>query len=184
MLLGYECQSLPRDRMGDYDYYCYLEDDLMLHDPWFFIKLGWFARTVGSESLLQPNRFEVGRNLLKHKAYIDGSLPSQATTQYQDLGQFPRIVADIMGVRVVFRRPTNPHSGCYFLDAGQMRLWAGKPYFADRDGTFVGPLESAASLGIMRTFRVYKPVAENASFLEIEHFGTSFIGQLRIERRH
>ena len=31
----------------------------------------------------------------------------------------------------------------------------------------------------MRTFRVYKAAVETAGFLEIEHFGTSFLGQLR-----
>src|SRR5262245_25329741 len=28
MLLGFECQAVLRDRLGDYDYYCYLEDDM------------------------------------------------------------------------------------------------------------------------------------------------------------
>ena len=60
-----------------------------------------------------------------------------------------------------------------------METWARQPYFLDRDTRFVGPLESAATLGIMRTFRVYKAAVESAGFLEIEHFGTSFLGQLR-----
>jgi len=30
-------------------------------------------------------------------------------------------------------------------------------------------------LGIMRSFRVYKPAAADASFLEIQHFGTTFL---------
>ncbi len=60
-----------------------------------------------------------------------------------------------------------------------METWARQPYFLDRDTRFIGPLESAATLGIMRTFRVYKAAAENAGFFEIEHFGTSFLGQLR-----
>jgi hypothetical protein len=60
-----------------------------------------------------------------------------------------------------------------------MEYWARQPYFLDRDVSFVGPLESAATLGIMRTFRVYKPAAESASFLEIEHFGTAFLSMIR-----
>jgi hypothetical protein len=31
----------------------------------------------------------------------------------------------------------------------------------------------------MRTFRVYKPAQESAGFLEIEHFGTGFLDNLR-----
>ncbi len=35
-LLGFACHSVLRERLGEYDYFCYLEDDLILHDPWFF----------------------------------------------------------------------------------------------------------------------------------------------------
>ena len=83
-----------------------------------------------------------------------------------------------MGVPVAFRRTLNPHSGCFFLNAAQMEHWARQPYFLNRDTSFIGPLESAATLGIMRTFRVYKPVPEHASFLEIQHWGDGWIRRL------
>jgi hypothetical protein len=76
---------------------------------------------------------------------------------------------------VTFRRTFNPHAGCYFLNGEQMREWASKPYFLDRDTNFIGPLESAATLGIMKTFRIYKTAGPDASFLEIQHFGTTFL---------
>jgi hypothetical protein len=76
---------------------------------------------------------------------------------------------------VSFKRPLNPHSGCFFLNAEQMEYWAKQPYFLDRDCGFIGPLESAASLGIMKTFKIYKPTASHANFLEIQHFGSGFI---------
>jgi hypothetical protein len=76
---------------------------------------------------------------------------------------------------VVFQRALNPHSGCFFLNAKQMAYWASQPYFLDRDTSFIGPLESVATLGIMRTFRIYKPGPAYASFLEIQHFGTAFL---------
>jgi hypothetical protein len=60
-----------------------------------------------------------------------------------------------------------------------MEAWARRPDFLDRDIGFVGPLESAATLGIMRAFRIYKAAPESAGFLEIEHHGTSYIVQLR-----
>ncbi|NEP47205.1 MAG: calcium-binding protein, partial [Okeania sp. SIO2H7] len=74
-----------------------------------------------------------------------------------------------------FQRTLNPHAGCYFLNAEQMKQWASKPYFLDRDTNFIGPLESAATLGIMKTFRIYKTAGPDASFLEIQHFGTTFL---------
>ena len=43
----------------------------------------------------------------------------------------------------------------------------------------VGPLESAATLGVMRTFRVYKPADANAAFLELEHTGSGFLNRIK-----
>lgn len=38
-LLGFTCQDVLKERRGEYDYYCYMEDDLVVHDPLFFQKL-------------------------------------------------------------------------------------------------------------------------------------------------
>src|SRR5437764_6058520 len=56
-LLGFECHAVLRDRLGGYDFYCYLEDDLLVRDPWLFVKLRWFAARFGDQSLLMPNRY-------------------------------------------------------------------------------------------------------------------------------
>jgi len=178
-LLGFECHGVLRDRIGDYDYYAYLEDDLIARDPWFFRKLAWFNAQLGDGVLLQPNRYEVGPLGLVHKAYIDGDLDPRATSAFQNLDESPEVSAPVFGATVRFRRARNPHAGAFFLNARQMADWVSRPYFLDRDTTFIGPLESAATLGIMRTFRVYKPAPETASFLEIEHHGTAFLSQLR-----
>jgi hypothetical protein len=178
-LLGFECQAVLRDRLGDYDYYAYLEDDLIARDPWLFVKLGWFTAQLGDGVLLQPNRYEVGPLGLVHKAYIDGDLHAGVTAPFPDVAVAPIATGRLLGTTVAFHRALNPHAGCFFLNNRQMESWARQPYFLDRDTSFIGPLESAATLGIMRTFRVYKAAAESASFLEIEHFGTSFLGELR-----
>ncbi len=179
-LLGFECHAVLRDRLAaGYDYYCYLEDDLILRDPLFFTKLRWFTNQFGEDLLLMPNRFEVGRNQRVHKAFVDGPLRPGATSAFQDVTELHELTGEVLGSRVVFQRSTNPHSGSFFLNAPQMATWAAKPHFLDRDTNFIGPLESAATLGVMRTFRVYKPVAENASFLELEHSGTGFLSKIR-----
>jgi len=178
-LLGFECHAVLRDRLGDYDYYAYLEDDLISRDPWLFVKLGWFTAQLGDGVLLQPNRYEVGPLGLVHKAYIDGDLHVDVTAPFQDVEVAPIATGRLLGTTVAFQRAKNPHAGCFFLNSRQMESWARQPYFLNRDASFIGPLESAATLGVMRTFRVYKAAAESASFLEIEHFGTSFLGELR-----
>lgn len=180
LLLGFECHAVLREGLGRYDYFAYLEDDLITHDPWLFAKLAWFNSHLGDEALLQPNRFEVAREGVALKAYLDGDLDPVHTRDYQNLEELPTLRSTVMGLELAFQRASNPHSGCFFLNSRQMKAWADRPYFLDRDTRFIGPLESAASLGIMRTFRVYKPAAENASFLELEHFGAAFISQLRL----
>jgi hypothetical protein len=176
MLLGFECQAVLRDCLGQYDYYCFLEDDLILHDPWFFVKLDWFTKQAGDLSLLQPNRYEVSAHALTCKTYIDGNLLPQVTAPFQNVQEQPQLQGTFLGLPIAFRRALNPHSGCYFLNANQMEHWANQPDFLDRDTRFVSPLESAATLGIMKAFRVYKTAPEQASFLEIQHFGEGFLG--------
>jgi hypothetical protein len=179
LLLGFECQAVLRDHLGRYDYYCYLEDDLILRDPWFFLKLAWFNRQAGDSNLLQPNRYEVGPHPFVRKAYIDGDMHPRATARFQDVSKGVPLRGKVLDVPVAFRRALNPHSGCYFLAARQMEHWAKQPYFLDRDTSFIGPLESAATLGVMKTFAVYKPALECAAFLEIEHYGTAFLGLIQ-----
>lgn len=177
--LGLQCRTILRDRWGNYDYYSYLEDDLILHDPWFFAKLRWFNQCVGQTCLLLPNRFERGPGPLAHKAYVDGDLAPETTSRFQDVSDAPHLDATVMGLPLVFRRPLNPHAGCFFLNHEQLKLWVQQPHFLDADSSFIGPLESAATLGIMRTFRIYKAAREQAGFLEIEHYGDQFLRQLR-----
>jgi hypothetical protein len=178
-LLGFECHAALRDGLGAHDYYVYLEDDLIARDPWLFVKLGWFTAQLGDGVLLQPNRYEVGPLGLVHKAYIDGDLDVAVTAPFQNVTVAPIATGRLLGTTVTFHRAKNPHAGCFFLNGRQMESWARRPDFLDRDTSFIGPLESAATLGIMRAFRVYKPAPACASFLEIEHSGTSFLGQLR-----
>lgn len=169
-LLGYACHEVLRDGLGRYDFFCFLEDDSLLVDPLFFQKLTWFNRIAGDEALLQPNRYELTLQPRLHKVYVDGNIvDTTLSARFQDITQDPEITASLMGTEVVFRRASNPHAGCFFLNAAQMARWAAAPYFLDRSDAFWGPLESAATLGIMRAFKIYKPALENAGFLEIQH---------------
>lgn len=179
LMLGFECHGILRDRWGNYDYYCYLEDDLVLHDSWLFAKLAWFNHYVGQDKLLQPNRFERGPGPKDQRVYVDGELAPHVTKRFQNVEDQPRLESTVMNVPLVFCRTLNPHAGCFFLNADQMQHWINQPFFLDRATSFVGPLESAATLGVMRAFKVYKPAPDNANFWEIEHYGTQFLGLIR-----
>ncbi len=174
-LLGYACHEVLRDGLGQFDFFCYLEDDGLLSDPLFFHKLTWFNRIAGEEALLQPNRFELNLQPHVHKVYVDGDLVDPTVSvRFQDITQDPTITASLMETDLVFRRTDNPHAGGFFLNAAQMARWVAAPYFLDRSSAFWGPLESAATLGIMRTFKVYKPAPENAGFFEMEHLNPRY----------
>lgn len=181
MMLEFECQRVLRDALGRYDYYCFLEDDLVIHDPWFFRKLQWFNQTFGNESLLQPNRFENGELAQAvSKLYIDGNLPASSTAPHQNVREHSELAASFLSSQILFIRPINPHAACYFLTEAQMTHWANQAHFLDRDVAWCGPLESAATLGIMKTFRLYKPAPACLDFFELEHrssYNLSLVGK-------
>lgn len=179
--LGFECQAALRDRLGGYDYYCYMEDDLILTDPWFFAKLRAFTTEALDGSLLQPHRYEGVHGQPARKVYIDGDLPLGATSKYQNLADAKQVRLRFLDFVVKCEPVTNPHAGCYFLNAAQMAFWARQPHFLDRDASFYSPLESAATLGILKTFRMYKPALDAASFLEVQHYGAGILK--RVEAR-
>lgn len=176
LLLGFECQAALAERLGIYDWYCFLEDDLILHDPLFFAKLAWFTSYAGDGALLQPNRYERAPSGHFHKAYIDGDLAAHVTAPFQDMADRPELTGLFLDRPLRLARARNPHAGCWFLNARQMERFTRHPAFLRRDDTrFIGPLESAATLGIMQAFRVYKPAPACAGFLEVEHHGSSFL---------
>jgi hypothetical protein len=175
LMLGFECHQVLANHLGQYDYYCFLEDDLVIRDPLFFEKLNQFNQLTQMQDLLQPNRYEVSACHLFQKAYVDGDILPEATQLFQDVENQPPLDAQLMGIPLKFRRPLNPHSGCFFLNQDQMQYWVNQPHFLDRDVRFISPLESAATLGIMKTFRIYKLAGLYAHFFEIQHYDNRFI---------
>ncbi len=171
ILLGFECQAVLAEHINSYDYYCFLEDDLILRDPSFFVKLNWFTQLAGADNLLQPNRYELTIADTLQKIYIDGGIDPKYIEQFHPPRKQGDLTGEVMRQQLSFRKAGNPHSGCYFVNNEQMTFWMRQAHFLDCDTSFVGPLESAATLGVLRTFKLYKPSRQNASFLEIQHVG-------------
>ncbi len=155
-----------------YDAFGYLEDDIAIHDPFLFDKQEWFCSFAGHDSLLMPARYEASGG---DKVYPDADLPS-AALEYLALPPGPQVVsARWMGVDLTFARPSNPHAGCFYVDAAQMERLARHPLFGVPNAAFVGPLETAATAAVTETFRVYKAVSPHTDFLEVEHHGSHFL---------
>lgn len=182
--LGFECHQAMREALGRFDYYCFLEDDLLITDPLLFTKLAWFNSIAGEDALLGPNRYEIGIRQPVHKLYIDGNMADATLSpRYQDVSDRPVVEGEALGARFRFQRVNNTHSGAFFLNARQMAHWAAQPHFLDRDAGFADPMASAATLGVMRTFRLYKPARENADFLEVRHLSNRYLGaRLKLRR--
>lgn len=174
--LGFVCQQLLRDQAGRFDFYAYLEDDLEITDPLFLAKVSWFAGAFGHSALLQPNRFELSHDLATMKRYVDGNTTApDLPRRFQDTSVRTRLMGEALGRSFLFERVANVHAGCFFLNAAQLSRIASSPRFGTPNSEFFGPLETAATMMIMRTFEVYKPARENAGFLELHHLGRRFL---------
>lgn len=173
--LGFEAQKILADNIdNDFDLLVYLEDDLLIQDPYFFHKIIWFSRQFGLEYLLLPQRMEIsGSPHVVDRLFIDGALPSE---------ELPRVISDPPPALAIelptgttyFESPRNPHAGCFALTPEQMKRWVDDDCWQDGDCSYVSPLESAATLGLIKMFRLYKPAFACASWLEIQHWGSSF----------
>lgn len=174
-LLGFEAQQYLASQLdSDYDLYGYFEDDLVIQDPFFFHKLDWFQSLLGSEVVLLPQRLEFARGPSRvDRFYIDGPL-SDADLAALDRKQGPVVVLPFLNQQMAFETPRNPHAGCFVLTAAQLQHWVEQSWWLDRDCSFISPLESAATLGLLKTFRLYKPCLSHAAWLEVQHWGTSF----------
>ena len=173
--LGFEAQRFLASRLDDeYDLYAYFEDDLIVLDPGFFRKIDWFRTLAGDEYLLLPHRMEQSwePNSVE-RFFIDGRMPEDDLRVIIPDPVAP-LGAPYPGGTLYFESPRNPHSGCFVLSHGQFQQWTQKPWWLDGDSSWVSPLESAATLGISKTFRLYKPVMAQASWLELQHWGTNF----------
>ena len=173
--LGFQAQRFLASRLDEgYDLYGYLEDDLVIHDPWFFRKIDWFRRQLGDDCLVLPHRMEIppqphGVN----RFYIDGTMHDGDLQKVLPEPVAP-MATDWLGGQLFFESPRNPHAGCFFLGASQLAYWMQQSWWQDGDCSWVSPLESAATLGIAKTFKLFKPVMAQAAWLELQHWGCSF----------
>ncbi len=175
-MLGFAAHRLMAELRNSYDLFCYSEDDLRIADPGFIDRLRAFQDAFGWKRLLMPNRFEWNPNGPTLKTWIDGDIRPGATERWRDpLPDEPFLHLPLPGrAPVIFRRAMNPHSGFFALSATQLAHWVRQPSFLDRDCSFISPLESAATLAVMKTFPIYKAHGPDAGFLEIEHLDNRF----------
>lgn len=175
-------QVLARER-GRYDWYCYLEDDIVVEDPLFFRKLAFFNRSfpvrLDPPPLLQPSRYdspadgEPGRVLGPERVYPDFMMLERP------LRPGPTVRLSLLDRVFTLEPCRHPHAGAFFLDAAQMDRLAASPAFLDGERMWVTWLDTAASRAIMEAFTLYKPAADSLTFLEVRHARPVMLNQLR-----
>ncbi|MBV9979889.1 hypothetical protein [Bradyrhizobium sp.] len=178
LMLGFECHKLMRDSYGRYDYYGYVEDDIVITDPLFLRKRRLFDEKFGPYALLQPNRYEASPIPPVTKLYVDYRLAAHVTAPYQDIADQPRLELSFLDDVIAYERTSYPSSGCFFLSDNQLGIWIESPHFLDSDISYLSPLDSAVTLSVMKTFRIYKPVLDQAWFLEVLHASPRWIGSV------
>lgn len=180
--LGFACHEVMVQLLGKYDYYCYLEDDIVIFDQLFFLKLEMFNRTLATgvqpSPVLQPQRYEVSLG-----AGTDGM--KTLTRVYMDYlaceppaGFSQPIQVQLLGRSFILERSTHPHSGCFFLNRAQMEHIAQQSIFLDRSQIWTSPLDTAATLALMKSFPVYKPALECLGFLDVCHAHQAMVQQV------
>lgn len=172
--LPFQAQRIFRERAGSYDFYCFMEDDLIIHDPAFFGKLKWFQHSFGYKALLQAVRYELPATGTVAKILADPELAPVHYAPFRRPGQAEELTGVWNGSTQIFRLPTNPHSGSFFLSEEQIRYWMTQPSFGDNDASWIGPMESAGTYSIGRVFDIYKPLRPDPFFLAVQHFGTRY----------
>jgi hypothetical protein len=174
-MLGFNVYRIFAKMADRYDWFVYSEDDLLVRDPLLFTKLNWFNRVFGDRRVLQPNRFEWNDRAKTQKTYIDGDVTSATRERlFAPIEDADFLSTTVMSAQFGFRRARNPHSGFFAVTAAQLAHWMSQPHWLDEDTSFYTPLESAATLGLTKTFSVYKPFGPSAGFLEIEHLDNRF----------
>ena len=157
------------------DLLAYLEDDLVINDPEFFDKQRWFLEKTNHHFCLMPHRYERCNNGNLDKLLVDGPLTPSFIEQFAK----PRTNAaqgSYKGAEAVsFDITDNPHSGMFVVSASQASTL--RTGYLPRSG-FVGPLETAATLTVLKTFPVMKTNLNNWMFLRVEHGHPSFLHYL------
>lgn len=149
----------------------YLEDDLVIDDPLFLDKQIWFLQRCAQRAVLMPHRLESIPGRSGQRLLVDGPLREGFIGQYTSPQQAVARGRFWTGEQVSFDRTANPHSGLFCLSRPQLEQL--RTTALPQEG-FIGPMETAATLTVLRHFEVLKPSLGDRHFLRVEHGHPSF----------
>ena len=168
---------LRHQQESDAHLHVYLEDDLIIQDPYFFDKQVWFTERTQHQFVLMPHRLEPCLIDASRQLCVDGpvKLVGQEEQVWSDQEQQIARGTYWDGRSVGFALASNPHSGSFCLSERQ------RQHLKDQNAVpneFVGPLETAATGTVWQHFPVWKPMWPDRDFLSVEHGHPSFLGYI------
>jgi hypothetical protein len=151
-------------KSDDFDWYLFIEDDIVVHDSQFLVKIADFnRRSLDKRALLFPNRYEMHEGV---KRYIDQIISKEGFAW----DRITKICTD----NAIFAECENPHAGLFCLNPEQLKIWRECKRDFGRVAFDSGLLECAASFSLLEAFKIYKPHPRNISYLEVEHFDQKY----------
>jgi len=163
MFVEFRLQEEFVERVEKFDWFLFIEDDIVLYDAFVLEKLEKFNLQSGYETaILYPNRLEMYQGT---KRYIDLIIES-------DLSWNQLSSVEIEGVK--FAEFNNPHSAFYCLSRKQMKHWIKSGRVFKNQVVNVGPLESAATFCLLECFSIYKPHPSNLNYFEVRHYDSKY----------
>jgi hypothetical protein len=166
LFLGFEAQEEFAARADEFDWFMFLEDDLVLADQLLLEKLAFFNEAAPEDAVLLPHRYELAAG---RKVRVD-LLGKRRSEENRTVNRLTVIEAGDWR----FAEFENPHSGFYCLTRAQLGRWLATGRHWKGTSSFYGPLESAATGCLEEAFRLYKPHPDTIGFLEIRHQGTKY----------
>ncbi len=169
MFVEYNAHDVFKLHVNAYDYFLFLEDDIILNDSWFLEKIKNFNDASPKNNfVLLPHRFEYYIGL---KYYFEQSVLIKDTLQpHKYLEQLTIISGGIK-----FSIYENPHAAFYCLNKEQMQLWINSGYKWKNKVVAFGALESAATFCLYENFQFFNPHPDNISYFEVQHYGNKYM---------
>src|SRR5262249_28523611 len=150
------------ERKEEFNWFLFLEDDLLIQDSCFLEKIEEFnRRTPYRDALLVPHLFELNNG---HKYYIARDFHNKAWghgngSDAEDVINRLTTISynsEIIGRKISFAEFTNPHAACHCLSREQLERWAATGRVWRGEVCWIGPLESAATGCLFERFDLYK----------------------------
>jgi len=175
MFVEFKAQDLFIEFIDEYDYFVFIEDDIVIHDSCFLDKIAIFNKySCDQKAVLLPHRYEMFNGI---KFYIDMGQIDNKKCKWNSLSK-------IKVGNIELAECENPHSAFYCLSKEQMKIWqlSGRNFY--NKVTSIGSLESAATFCLFEVFTLYKPHPKNINFLEVQHWDDKYSKMYNSEGKH